>query len=57
MDQDSAFMSLLMNYLFKKLDIKIKTVVPYNHQSLQIEHGIKSLSIILTKHLTHLDQM
>ena len=26
MDQDSAFMSSLMNYLFKKLDIKIKTV-------------------------------
>ena len=32
MDQDSAFMSLLMNYLFKKLSIKIKTVAPYNHQ-------------------------
>ena len=26
MDQGSAFMSSLMNYLFKKLDIKIKTV-------------------------------
>ena len=34
MDQDSAFMSSLMNYLFKKFDIKIKTVAPYNHQSL-----------------------
>ena len=33
MDQDSAFMSSLMNYLFKKLDIKIKTVAPYNYQS------------------------
>ena len=32
MDQDSAFMSSLMNYLFKKLDIKIKTVAPYNNQ-------------------------
>ena len=32
MDHDSAFMSSLMNYLFKKLDIKIKTVAPYNHQ-------------------------
>ena len=52
MDQDSAFMSSLMNYLFKKLDIKIKTEAPYNHQSLQVEHGIKSLSTILTKHLT-----
>ena len=33
MDQDSAFMSTLMNYLFKRLGIKIKTVGPYNHQS------------------------
>ena len=34
MDQDSAFMSTLMNYLFRKLNIKIMTVAPYNHQSL-----------------------
>ena len=52
MDQDSVFMSSLMTYLFKKLGIKIKTVGPYNHQSLQAEHDIKSLSNILTKHLT-----
>ena len=52
MDQDSAFMSTLMKYLFRKQNIKIKTVAPYNHQSLQAEHGIKSLSRILTKHLT-----
>ena len=51
MDQESAFMSTLMNYLFKRIGIKIKTVGPYNHQSLQAEHGIKSLSNILTKHL------
>ena len=52
MDQDSTFMSSLMNYLFKVLGIKIKTVGPYNHKSLQAEHGIKSLSSILTEHLT-----
>ena len=52
MDQDSTFMSSLMNYLFKALGIKIKTLGPYNHKSLQVEHGIKSLSNILTKHLT-----
>ena len=57
MDQNSAFMSTLMNYLFRKLNIKIKTVAPYNHQSLQAEHGIKSLSRILTKHLTGQGQM
>ena len=57
MDQDSTFMSTLMNYLFKKLNIKIKTVAPYNHQLLQAEHGIKSLSRILTKDLTGQGQM
>ena len=57
MDHDSAFMSSLMTYLFHRFDIKIKTVAPYNHQSLQAEHGIKSLSHILTKHLTNLGQM
>ena len=57
MDQDSAFMSSLMKYLLKKLDIKIKTVVPYNHRLLQAEHGITSLSTILTKHLTAVGQI
>ena len=57
MYQDSAFMSLLMTYLFHRLDIKIKTIAPYNHQSLQVEHGIKSLTWILTKHLTSLGEM
>ena len=57
MDQDSAFMSSLMNYLFSQFNIKIKAIAPYNLQSLQEEHGIKSLSTILTKHLTNLGQM
>ena len=57
MDQDSAFKSSLMTYLFHKFDITIRTVAPFNHQSLQAEHGIKSLSHILSKHLTSLGQM
>ena len=52
MDQDSTFMSALMHYLFRQLNIKIMTVALYNHQSLQAEHGIKTLSQILTKHLS-----
>ena len=52
MDQNSMFMSSLMSYLFKKLGSGIKTVGPYNHKSLQAEHGTKSLSNILSKHLT-----
>ena len=57
MDQDSAFMLSLMSYLFKKLGITIKTVCPYKHKSLQAEHGIKSLSSILSKCLTGQGQM
>ena len=57
MDQDSAFMSSLMPYLLANFNIKIRTVAPHSHQLLQAEHGIKSLSTILTKHLTNLGQM
>ena len=57
MDQDSAFMSALMSYLFRKLGITIKTVGTYNHKSLQADHGIKSLFSILSKHLTDQGQM
>ena len=57
MNQDSAFMPSLMTFLLDKFNIKIKTVAPYNHQSLQDEDGIKLLSSILTKHLTNLGQM
>ena len=57
MDQDSAFMSSLMTYLLDKFNLKIRTVAPYNHQSLQAKHSIKSLSTILTKHLTNQGQM
>ena len=57
MDQDRAFRSSLMNYLFKKLDIKIKSVAHYHHRLLEVENGIKSLSTILSKQLTNLGQM
>ena len=57
MGQDSTFMSSLMTYLLNKFNIKIRTVAPHNHQSLQAEHGIRSLSTILIKHLTNLGQM
>ena len=39
-------MSTMINYLFRKLGIEINTVAPYNHQSLQAQHRIKSLAII-----------
>ena len=47
----------LMTYILNQFNIKMGTVAPCNHQSLQAEHGIKSLSTIVTKHLTNLGQM
>ena len=53
-DQDNTFMSSLRSYLFKRIRFKLKTVSTYNHQSLQAEHGIKSLSNILINCLMNL---
>ena len=51
-DQDPAFTSPLMEAFVTQLNIKIVLVSPTNHQSLQAEHGIKSLSGLLVKHLS-----
>ena len=53
-DQDPAFMSNLCQWFFKAYGIQLVTVSPTNHKSLQAEHGIKSLSNILMKHLSGL---
>ena len=53
-DQDPAFMSSLCQWFFKSYGIQLVTVSPTNHKSLQAEHGIKSLSNILMKHLSDL---
>ena len=52
--QDPAFMSSLCQWFFKAYGIQLVTVSPTNHKSLQAEHGIKSLSNILMKHLSGL---
>ena len=51
-DQDPAFTSSLMEAFALKLNISIILVSPTNHKSLQAEHGIKSLSGLLVKHLS-----
>ena len=51
-DQDPAFTSSLMEAFVTHLNIKVILVSPTNHQSLQAEHGIKSLSGLLVKHLS-----
>ena len=53
-DQDPAFMSSLCQWFFKSYGIQLVTVSPTNHKSLQAEHGVKSLSNILMKHLSGL---
>ena len=49
--QDLAFKSSLMEAFTEQLDIKMIMVSPTNHKSLLAEHGIKSLSNLLEKHL------
>ena len=51
-DQDPSFLSSLSQYCFQQYGIKLVTVSPTNHRSLQAEHGIKSLSNLIMKHLT-----
>ena len=51
-DQDAAFTSSLMEAFTEQLSIKMIMVSPTNHKSLLAEHGIKSLSNLLVKHLT-----
>ena len=51
-DQDASFTSSLMQAFTEQLNIKMKMVSPTNYKSLLAEHGIKSLSNLLVKHLT-----
>ena len=51
-DQDASFTSSLMQAFTEQLGIKMIMVSPTNHKSLLAEHGIKSLSNLLVKHLT-----
>ena len=51
-DQDPAFTSSLMEAFVTQLNMKVILVSPTNHQSPQAEHGIKSLSGLLVKHLS-----
>ena len=51
-DQDPAFTSSLMEAFTLKLNISIILVSPTNHKPVQAEHGIKSLSGLLVKHLS-----
>ena len=49
---DQAFISSLMVGFVTQLNIKIIILSPTNHKALQAEHGIKSLSNLLVKHLS-----
>ena len=49
-------MSHLCQWFLHSYGIHITTASPTNHQSLMAEHGIKSLSHVLMKHLTGLGE-
>ena len=51
-DLDPAFTSSLMEAFLQNLNIKMITVSVTNHKSLLTEHGIKTLSNLLVKHLS-----
>ena len=51
-DQDPSFLSSSSQYCFQQYGIKLVTVSPTNHRSLQAEHGIKSLINLIMKHLS-----
>ena len=53
-DQDTSFSSSLMEAFTEKLNIRMIMVSTTNHKSLLAEHGIKSLSNLLVKHLSGL---
>ena len=48
---DPTFTSSMMEASSRQLNIKLITVSPTNPKSLLVEHGIKSLSSLLVKHL------
>ncbi len=52
MDQDRAFTSNAFQEMMREIGTKVLWVSVTNHKSLKAEHGIKSLSNILTKYLT-----
>ena len=49
-------MSHLCQWFLHSYGIHVTTASPTNHQSLMAEHGIKSLSHVLMKHLTGLGE-
>jgi len=53
-DRGPAFTSSLTEYFLSRLGCKQLVISPTNHKSLLAEHGIKSLSNLLLKHLTDL---
>ena len=55
MDQAQCIHVFFNELLIEEHLYKFKTLALNNYQSLQIEHGIKSLPTILTNHLTGLD--
>jgi hypothetical protein len=51
MDEGTNFLANITQYFTDNFGIKLVTISPTNHKSLLAEHGIKSISNIIMKHL------
>ena len=49
--EEQVFLSSIMQYIYKRLGIKIKTIIPYNHGSQKIGHS-RNIGEMLVKQLT-----
>ena len=51
-DEDHAFLSSVMQYIYKRLVIKMKTISPDNHGSLNTERHVRTIREMIVKQLT-----
>ena len=53
----SSILSSVMQYIYKRLGIKVKTISTYNHGSLKTEWHIRTISEMIAKQLTDIGLM
>ena len=51
-DEDQAFLSSVLQQIYKRLGIKIKTITPFNHGSIKTEEYTSTKNEMIAKQLT-----
>ena len=51
-NEDQVFLSNVIQYIYRSLGIKVKTICSYNHASLKTEWYIRTISEMIIKQLT-----